>query len=263
MGLEITLTFSPSELRSYLAHGPATKSSERNGLTVVVIDVLRACSTITHALSQGCKAVYPFASINECLKKAKELGHENVTLGGERGCVKIKGFQLGNSPKEYSRETVEGKYVFFTTTNCTKNLHAISQLGQIKEGIICSFLNLPAVSEYLTKTGGWVHLALSGTGGKVSLEDVVCGGMLIQRLLEQKAWGLSDSARLAYITYLHYKDNIIQALRDSNHGRRLIELGMEKDLAFCSQVGLYNLIPRISEWVIKLEKENPQPNTLY
>ncbi len=224
--MKITLTFYPSELKRF----------EEEQVRVVVIDVLRACSTIIHALSQGCKAIYPFASVKGCLREDRRFGRSEVVLGGERGGLRIKGFQLGNSPQEYSREVVRGKIILFTTTNCTRNLQAVARLRRTKEVLLCSFLNLPAVAERLTAdhVGDAIHLALSGTDGGLSLEDVVCGGMLIHRLIG--AHGdtilLSDSACIAYITYLHYKDNLRQALLDSTHGRRLVELGMEKDLDF-------------------------------
>ena len=263
--MKITLTFNPSELRSRVACDLVSHGGRQKALRVVVIDVLRACSTITHALSQGCRAIYPFASVRGCLQKARELGRDRVILGGERGGLRIKGFQLGNSPLEYTREVIGGKDVLFTTTNCTKNLNTITRLGKPKEVLICSLLNLPAVADYLVRSmessppkadvaGGLVQLELSGTEGEVSLEDVICGGMLIHRLVG--AYGhtplLSDSARLAHVTYLHYKDNPHQALLDSTHGRRLIELGMKRDVDFCGRVGIYSCIPRFARGGIRL-----------
>ena len=263
--MKITLTFNPSEL---VGAGFKPALTYWNGARVVVIDVLRACSTITHALSQGCRAIYPFASVRGCLERARVMGRDKVLLGGERGGLRIKGFHLGNSPLEYSREVVEGKDVLFTTTNCTKNLNAITRLGKPKEVLICSLLNLPAVADYLVRKAGsevpslpptpyslppsdWVHLALSGTNGEVSLEDVVCGGMLIHRLVGAYSnTPLSDSARLAHVTYLHYKDNPRQALLDSTHGRRLIGLGMKRDVDFCGRVGVYDLVPRYSKGAV-------------
>ena len=246
--MKITLTFNPSEL---VGAGFKPALAYWNVARVVVIDVLRACSTITHALSQGCRAIYPFASVRECQERARAMGRDKVLLGGERGGLRIKGFQLGNSPLEYPREVVEGKDVLFTTTNCTKNLNTITRLGKPKEVLICSLLNLPAVAEYLVTKGEDVHLALSGTNGEVSLEDVVCGGMLIHRLVG--AYGhtpLSDSARLAHVTYLHYKDNPRQSLLDSTHGQRLIGLGMKGDVDFCGRVGVYDLVPRYSKGAV-------------
>ncbi|HHT9119485.1 MAG TPA: 2-phosphosulfolactate phosphatase [Candidatus Hypogeohydataceae bacterium YC41] len=247
--MKITLTFYPSELKRL--------KSASGGLRVVVIDVLRASSTITHAFSQGCKAVYPFASIRDCLIKARELGRDRVILGGERNGLKIKGFRLGNSPQEYSRDVVEDKFILITTTNCTKNVQTVIRLMTAKEILVCSFLNLPAVAEYLATRNDRLHIALSGEEGEASLEDVVCGGMLIHRLLEKTDLieaVLSDPARLAYIAYLHYKDNLRQALLDSTHSQLLIKLGMEKDIDFCAQVGIHNFIPFYLKGTIRLKE---------
>lgn len=248
--MKITLTFTPAELKRF-------KEKE---LRVVVIDVLRASSTITHAFSQGCEAIYTFASIKACLQRARELGRDKVILGGERRGIKLGGFQLGNSPLEYSREVVEGKSILFTTTNCTKNLLRLRRIihpGQTQEVLICSFLNLPEVVEYLATRKGRLHIALSGEEGEVAIEDTVCGGMLIHRLLETADLteaDLSDSARLAHIAYLCYKDNLHQALLHSTRGQLLLKLGVEKDFDFYVRVGLYPIIPRFSDGVIKLEK---------
>lgn len=237
--MEINLSFNPAELRK-------TKQREWR---VVVIDVLRASSTIVYAFSQGCKVIYPVATIREAFRKAKKLDGR-VVLGGERDGVRIKGFRLGNSPQEYSSQVVRNKAVVFTTTNCTRNLSA---LKGPKEAIICAFLNLPAVVGYLLRTGGRILIALSGTDGAMSLEDAVCAGMLVDRLLKRQSISLTDSARCAHILYKHYQKDPLQALLDSQHGKHLIELGMREDLNFCARVGLYRFIPRFSKGVITLE----------
>ncbi|MDO8136349.1 MAG: 2-phosphosulfolactate phosphatase [Candidatus Brocadiales bacterium] len=231
--MEINLTFNPAELR---------KTQQREW-KVVVIDVLRASSTIVYAFSQGCKVIYPVATIREALKKAEELGGGGV-LGGERDGVRIKGFHLGNSPQEYSSQVVRNKAVVFTTTNCTRNLSA---LKGPKEVIICAFLNLPAVVDYLLQAGGKILIALSGTDGEMSLEDAVCAGMLIERLMKGQDVSLTDSVRCAHTVYRYYKKDILQALLDSRHGKRLQEIGFREDIRFCAKVGGYKIIPRFTK----------------
>lgn len=213
---------------------------------VVVIDVLRACTTMTHALSQGCRAIYPCVTVGGARRllrqNARGPGKHQVLLGGERHGLRPRGFHLGNSPAEYSSDMVSGKVVIFTSTNCTRNL--LTLRGR-KEVIICSLINLPGVAEYLLGGDGDVLLALSGTDGQMSLEDTVCGGMLVYTLLQRRVASLSDSARTALVLYQHYRRKIRQALLDSVHGKRLLELGFRDDVYFCAEVGRYNnIVPR-------------------
>lgn len=220
----------------------------------MVIDVLRACTTIIYALSQGCSAVYPCATVSAARelykRQVKRLGKDGVLLGGERDGIKVKGFHLGNSPGEYSAKMVRGKTLIFTTTNCTKNLTA---LNGPEEVIICSFINLPAVAEYLSAGDRDVLLALSGTDGQMSAEDTVCGGMIIHELLKGREVALSASARAAYTLYLHHRDSLPQAVIGSNHGIRLLELGFKDDIDFCARVGEYEIIPRYIRGKVSLQ----------
>lgn len=229
--MEVDLSFTPSELQRV----------EQAGKSVVVIDVLRACTTMTYALSQGrCRAIYPCANVGKARDLFKQFGKGRALLGGERHGVKVKDFHLGNSPEEYSSNVVRGKTIIFTTTNCTRNLMA---LKGPKGVIVCSFVNLPAVAEYLSRGDADIVLALSGTDGQISLEDAVCGGMLIHLLSKKRQVALSDSTRCAYVLYGHYGHDIRQTLLDSSHGRRLLELGFKKDIYFCAEVGKYDVIP--------------------
>ncbi|MHC4196986.1 MAG: 2-phosphosulfolactate phosphatase [Planctomycetota bacterium] len=234
--MKIDLSFTP--------FGPGL--TKQTGKRVVVIDVLRACSTMIHALARGCKDIYPCATVGDARRlfgqKVKELSRDAVLLGGERGGTKVKGFHLGNSPGEYSTGVVGGKTIVFTTSNCTRNLAFIKGKGA-KEVLICSFTNLPAVAERLAGDDTDLLLSLSGTDGQMSLEDAVCGGMLVDALRKRPGIVLSDSSRTAYILYANYRRNIRRALLDSNHGRRLLELGFRDDISSCSRVGRYRLIP--------------------
>ncbi|HLG29900.1 MAG TPA: 2-phosphosulfolactate phosphatase, partial [Candidatus Brocadiales bacterium] len=158
----------------------ALKRIDQKDKIVVIIDVLRACTTIVQAFSQGCKAFYPVSSIKKAREKLKQLkGRGGVTtplLGGERKGLKIKGFDLGNSPLEYTSDVVRNKSIVFTTSNCTKNLDACRQS---KETLLCSFLNIHFVVNYLTALNDDLIIALSGREGDFSIEDAVCAGMLI------------------------------------------------------------------------------------
>ncbi len=125
-------------------------------------------------------------------------------------------------------------------------------LKRPKEALICSFINLPAVAEHLSQGHTGVLLALSGTDGQMSLEDAVCGGMLIRTLSQRHKMSLSDSARSACILYNHYRRKIRHALFDSSHGKRLLKFGFKSDLYFCARVGEYNIIPRFARGRVTL-----------
>ena len=235
--MKIDLSFTPSE----------SGLMKLTGKRVVVIDVLRACSTMIHALARGCRDIYPCATVGDARRlfrqKVNELSSKDaVLLGGERGGTKVKGFHLGNSPGEYSAGVVGGKTIVFTTSNCTRNLAFIKGKGA-KEVLLCSFTNLPAVAERLAGDDTDLLLSLSGTDGQMSLEDAVCGGMLVDALRKRPGIVLSDSARTAYILYANYRRNIRRALLDSTHGKHLLELGFRDDISSCSRVGRYRLIP--------------------
>src|SRR5262245_3106176 len=111
------------------------------GSTVAVIDVLRATSTICQALASGAREVVPFVEIDEALAAAKTVGREKVVLGGERKGLRIDGFDLGNSPSEYTPSTIQGRPVYITTTNGTRALQHARFANQV---FAASFLNLSA-----------------------------------------------------------------------------------------------------------------------
>ncbi|GAF76209.1 unnamed protein product, partial [marine sediment metagenome] len=155
------------------------KKIELAGKLVVIIDVLRASSTIITALANGCRGFIPILSPNQAKKKAQQFEKERVLLGGEREGTKIEGFDLGNSPREYKREAVKEKTIIFSTTNGIKTLEMVKSAYEI---IIGSFLNLQAVCNYCTNYQGDILIICAGRDGKFSLEDTACAGMIINTL---------------------------------------------------------------------------------
>ena len=137
---------------------------------VVVVDVLRATSSIITGLYNNCKEVIPGVDIEEVIKVSRNYEKDSYLLCGERNTQPIDGFDLSNSPKEYSRETVEGKSLLMTTTNGTK---AIRKAVDAKEIIICSMINISVVTEYLLKAQEDVVFICAGTNGRFSLDDIV------------------------------------------------------------------------------------------
>lgn len=148
------------------------------GSTAVVIDVLRASTTIVHALAAGARAVVPCAELDEARRVAQELGPAERLLGGERGGLPIAGFDLGNSPGEYTRQRVANRLVIFTTTNGTRALAACRAARQV---LVAAPVNAAAVIRRLSGEPR-VHLVCAGTDGRITREDVLFAGLLVVRL---------------------------------------------------------------------------------
>jgi 2-phosphosulfolactate phosphatase len=217
---------------------------------VVVIDVLRATSVIVHALSQGAKEILPVATIKEAFQKMKTFPSGSTLLGGERESRKIKGFDLGNSPKEYAGERVKGKKLILTTTNGTKAFYLVSS-G--KEILVGSFFNIGAIAQICIELGRDLLIFSSGDEGSFSLEDSICGGMLIELITKRrkKSISLTDASNGAQILYQKFKDNLLEAFYLSHHGKELIKHGFGDDLAYCAQTDITDVVPVFRDGVIR------------
>ena len=218
---------------------------------VVVIDVLRATSVMIHALSQGVLEIIPVSTVEEAFQMAKIFQRDAILLGGERESKKIQGFDLGNSPREYIAERVRGKKLILTTTNGTKAFHLVSS-G--KEILVGSFFNIGAIAQRCLKLKRDILIFPSGDEGKFSLEDTICGGMLIELITKRggKAIVLTDASHCAQILYRKFKDNLLKAFRLSSHGKELIDRGFGEDLAYCAQIDITSLVPHFREGGIKI-----------
>lgn len=218
--------------------------------TVVVIDVLRATSVIIHAISRGAREVLPVTTLEEAFQTVRHYPEGTTFLGGERGSRKIEGFDFGNSPREFTAEKIKGKRLILTTTNGTKAFHSVSSGREVLAG---SFFNIEAVKRRCLDSGNDLLIYPSGDEGRFSLEDAVCGGMLIDQILKDKlgAVVLTDASRSAHILYRRFERNLVEALRLSTHGRELIERGFEEDLAYCAQVDITDIVPVFREGVLR------------
>ena len=219
--------------------------------TVVVIDVLRATSVIVHALSHGAIEVVPVTTVEEATRLFKTFPRGSTLLGGERGSRRIQGFDFGNSPAEYSPEKVRGKRLVLTTTNGTKAFHSVAAAEGVLVG---SFLNGTATAERSLQLGRDILLFPSGDEGAFSLEDVVCGGMLIDRITRKSPAPvhLTDASSAARILYQNFEGRLLEAFRLSGHGRDLEVLGLREDLSYCAQTDVTNLVPTFREGIIRV-----------
>jgi 2-phosphosulfolactate phosphatase len=211
---------------------------------VVVVDVLRASTSIATALANGARAVIPLASSEEVASRAKNLERSEVRLAGERRMQPIPSFDLGNSPLEFSRTNVEGKTVLMSTTNGTG---AILAVQGAKDIIVGSYVNFSAALGPLRaglKAGTDVAIVCAGNERHFSLEDSACAGLFVQHLVAKYAKAeLNDAAQAALVLNKKYGTNLKRLLNASSHGKALNEAGFGGDLAACAELNAYAVLP--------------------
>jgi 2-phosphosulfolactate phosphatase len=220
------------------------------GGIAVVIDVLRASTTMVAALAQGAARVVPVADVDEARRLAAEC-RPTALLGGERGGVRIPGFDFGNSPREYSAARVAGKTVVITTTNGTAALAAARGAREILVGTI---VNRSAVVDAIRRLAGpneHVHLVCAGTDGLVSAEDVLAAGAILDAAgADRNGDRLDADAREALVAFRHVAANgdvpaaLVAEFRRSPGGANLVALGMEADLPAAAAIDSLPLVPR-------------------
>lgn len=205
---------------------------------VVIIDVLRATSTICTVLYNGAARVIPVASVPECISIGEQLGGNAVTAGERDGQV-AEGLLHGNSPFEYPRDFIQDKTLVLTTTNGTKLLHMAKDAIEIITG---SFPNLSAVCDYLVAQGKPVILGCAGWKDRVNMEDTLFAGAVVSRIREHFTVDC-DSAIAAASLYEISKDNIQEVMKEASHYRRLAKYGLEKDIQYCLTPDGANVLP--------------------
>lgn len=220
------------------------------GSVAVAIDVLRATTTIVAALASGCREVRPCADVDAARALADSMRAGKVLLGGERGGVKLPGFDLGNSPREYSQAVCQDKMLVFTTTNGTR---AICRVAEAARGLIGAFVNFSAVCEQLRHDPRPVHLVCAGCEGQPALEDTLLAGALVDCLSDSTEVRLNDSARLAWDCFENHGRVLLGALEVSEGGVRLRSLGMGDDLAAAAEVDRVHLAPELRRDPLRIE----------
>ncbi|HYH81876.1 MAG TPA: 2-phosphosulfolactate phosphatase [Longimicrobium sp.] len=211
--------------------------------TVVVIDALRASSTIVEALASGAKALFPVASIEEALRLANTLGRDEVLLCGERKSLPIDGFDLGNSPGDFTPERVGGKTIVMSTTNGTGAMMAAAAASRV---VVGSFLNQQAVVDELVRSAAEPVFLCSGRETKFGLEDAVCAGRMAAAVMaaagEGAEWELNDAA-IAALALSESHDDLEALFAATAAGKQILEAGLDADLAFCAQVDRHDVVP--------------------
>jgi 2-phosphosulfolactate phosphatase len=219
--------------------------------TVVVIDVLRATSTILQALVNGARDVLPVESVEQAVRKAQEIGRDQVILCGERDINPIAGFDLGNSPLEFVAERVSGRTLVMTTTNGTR---AIVLGAGGTRCMIASFLNAGATAAALAQSESDVLILGAGREGRFSLEDGVCAGMIVRELKRQYSGRVetNDAAKAASFMAARFGKRLAEFLPRTAAGRRLEAMGRRAEIDFCATLDRYAHVPRVLERRITL-----------
>ena len=225
------------------------------GRTAVVIDVIRATSTLVEALANGARAIFPTVSTEEAVKLASSLGREDTLLCGERKGLKVKGFDLGNSPGEFTAGVIEGKQLVMTTTNGTRALVAAEGADRV---IAASFMNLSAVAEALAGVPGLV-IVCAGRENRFSLDDALCAGVLIRTLEEggEEELILNDAGRV--VRDLAFKYTVdVEFLSSTAAGKALVDVGLDGDLELCASLDRHTLVPEMRERRINIPPREGQ-----
>jgi 2-phosphosulfolactate phosphatase len=221
-----------------------------SGATAVVVDVLRATTTILHALSAGCLSVRPCLEVEEARVLAGEMRAGRVLLGGERGGKPLPDFDLGNSPLEYTKQVCQHNTLVLTTTNGTRTLLRAAEAEQVW---LAAFGNFSAVCEQLRDDARPTHILCAGSEGEVSMDDIILAGALVDFLCDVANVRLNDSARLAWDAFENHGSMLLEALELSQGGAVLRELGYDDDIRAAAEVDRFTFVPELRRDPLRVE----------
>jgi len=223
---DLTICFSPAQWRALTAQ-------QLRASTCAVIDVIRATSTIVTALDQGAPGVLPVASVPDAF--AAKARNPGALLAGERGGQALPGFDLGNSPEDFTMERVHRRPIILTTTNGTQALAACHGARAV---VTASLLNLEAVAARLREIGPPWIIVCAGCDGEFGVDDAVAAGALAEAL---------DREHPLVSLYRSVRGDLTETLLGSAAGRELLKVGLEKDVPFCAQLNLFSIVPMLGE----------------
>ena len=229
---------------------------ELKGTCALVIDVLRATTTVLYALASGAERVVPLLDVEEAIRRRTE--YPDVVLGGERGGKRIDGFDLGNSPESFAPDVVTGKTVLFTTTNGTVAMHAARFAEPV---FLACFVNAAAVVDRLSQFDR-ISIVCAGTDGQPTEEDILLAGCLTERLQRRRGYAYRLNVQAATAVELWSRsfslkrilgedkipaEALAQILRRSRGGSNLMQLGLGADILTASQLDSIELAPQMRD----------------
>jgi 2-phosphosulfolactate phosphatase len=232
--MKLQVVFSPAALT------PA----DVQGRTIFVIDILRATTTMCAALHHGARAIIPVASTEEALRLAQTIGSTDVLLAGEKDCVRIPGFQLGNSPLEMTEAAVRGKTLVVTTTNGTKALLATQGALAVYAAAAANLSLAAERAREALERDGEVLIICAGRDSAFSLDDAYCAGRLVAATLGSRKprRDFNDAALASLDLVRRYGDRWERPLTYSRAGRELVRLGFLEDVLDAARLDAYPVL---------------------
>ena len=229
MNRTIDVCFSPDLIDSF----------DLKGKIVIIVDILRVTSCMISGIANGIYGIIPVATLEEC----KQYQKKGFICAAERGGKQVEGFELDNSPFSYMSESLKGKTICATTTNGTL---AITKSLDAEKIVIGAFLNLSSLAFYLKKQPNDVIIHCAGWQGKVNMEDSLFAGALIEKLEETHSLNC-DAPHMALKYYQSVKGELLSTVKQSSHAKRLLKIGIKKDIEFCLEIDKYEVIPILKD----------------
>ena len=224
------------------------KPGDTTGRLVIIVDVLRASTTVATALGNGARTVLPLEGADEVIVRSNEFARSQIILAGEQKMQPIAGFDLGNSPQDFTKAAVEGKTILITTTNGTRALLGVQGARDI---VIASYVNFTAVLTMMkvaASSNTDIAIICAGEEGSFTLEDAACAGRYVRAIPKRAdSVQVNDAASASVLIEKKYGDNIAKVFKESNHGKELEEAGFGDDLAAAAEVDSYPVVPIYQE----------------
>jgi 2-phosphosulfolactate phosphatase len=228
--------------------GPPWSADAVRGAHVVVVDVLRATTTIATALANGAAGVIPVAGPEDAIALGNRLGRDRVLFGGERDAQRIEGFELDNSPASFTASAVAGKTILLTTTNGTRALRAVANAASVRTAAL---VNRTAVADALAHEDGDVVIVCAGEANGFALEDALGAGALVDTLLTLIGdVELGDGARAAALLYRAVANRLADAIASADHAQSLAHKGFARDVTRCAALDTLDVVPTLRDGVL-------------
>jgi 2-phosphosulfolactate phosphatase len=227
-------------------HTPELVPNDRLPDCAIVVDVLRATSTIATALNAGAEGVQVFSDIQELMTVSEAWSADHRLRIGERGGKTVEGCDAGNSPLECTPERVRDARLFMSTTNGTRALQCVQSAPVV---LTAAFINRAAVVRYLqANQPETVWIVGSGWEGSFSLEDTACAGAVLDGFEKESGCSLeklagNDEAIAAVSLYRHFQSDLLSLFKHASHGQRLFKLNLLDDLDYCAQTDILDILP--------------------